>query len=84
MASPNVHQMADVPIDARLVSAFQNGALWRVDSNLPGGAPLENRGAALLAPSSSARRCTAWPLSRAQKALIIESAATGTGERFAS
>lgn len=56
MASTNVHQVADISVDARLISAFQNGALWKVDPNLPGGAALESRGAELVVPSSPPRR----------------------------
>jgi hypothetical protein len=56
VASPNVHQMADLPVDAWLISAFQNGALWRANPNLPVDAPLESRGATLVVPSSPPRR----------------------------
>ena len=59
--SANVHHVADLSAAARLISAFQNGALWRVDPNLPAGAPLENRGAALVVPGSPPQRDAPTP-----------------------
>ncbi len=59
--SPNVHHVADPSADARLISEFQNGALWRVDPSFSGGEPLEKRGAALVVPSSPPRRDAPTP-----------------------